>query len=522
MPLTPAAKALKQEILSIPRTKEAFLDDLPEGLSPEEIEHLHHLALSGAKHAVPELKKYIARFPRYPTLLNYLRVSHQIQNRNRQADEVLRQLAIEHPDYLFTRVGLSMKALDAGDIAGAETALGPELDIRKLYPERAVFHVSEMRNYYIQVAALHARRGDTELAHGVRSALEAIIDDPEAQQLILREIMLANMKKMREAHAEDEKHHVEVEIPPLPKKPTGLARPAFHHPETAWLYQHDVDLPAEKIHAILALPRQSLVEDLGRVLDDCVARTPDFMRGRVAGEGTCAAFHAIHFLAEIHGTEALDHLLGFMSLHPDAVEFWLGDFSVCAQISRIISADIPRCLEWLKSPGINHRSKNVITEAMEILARFHSERRPEIVDALAGLMRFLLDAKPGDNVLDTRLVSLLVTDLATLRAQEQLPLIEEAYRKNRVEKGFIGTLETTVAEMSAPPPALKPMKPIADQYLDYLDPDSSPPVAPGAWNDPDPFDLFGDGESEDSAPEVGRNDPCPCGSGKKYKKCCMD
>ncbi|HHX50949.1 MAG TPA: hypothetical protein GX711_05890, partial [Clostridia bacterium] len=22
------------------------------------------------------------------------------------------------------------------------------------------------------------------------------------------------------------------------------------------------------------------------------------------------------------------------------------------------------------------------------------------------------------------------------------------------------------------------------------------------------------------AREVGRNDPCPCGSGKKYKKCC--
>ena len=23
-----------------------------------------------------------------------------------------------------------------------------------------------------------------------------------------------------------------------------------------------------------------------------------------------------------------------------------------------------------------------------------------------------------------------------------------------------------------------------------------------------------------SGPRVGRNDPCPCGSGKKYKKCC--
>ena len=25
-----------------------------------------------------------------------------------------------------------------------------------------------------------------------------------------------------------------------------------------------------------------------------------------------------------------------------------------------------------------------------------------------------------------------------------------------------------------------------------------------------------------SAPKVGRNDPCPCGSGKKNKKCCLN
>jgi preprotein translocase subunit SecA len=25
-----------------------------------------------------------------------------------------------------------------------------------------------------------------------------------------------------------------------------------------------------------------------------------------------------------------------------------------------------------------------------------------------------------------------------------------------------------------------------------------------------------------AGPKVGRNDPCPCGSGKKYKKCCID
>ena len=25
-----------------------------------------------------------------------------------------------------------------------------------------------------------------------------------------------------------------------------------------------------------------------------------------------------------------------------------------------------------------------------------------------------------------------------------------------------------------------------------------------------------------AAPKVGRNDPCPCGSGKKFKKCCAE
>lgn len=25
-----------------------------------------------------------------------------------------------------------------------------------------------------------------------------------------------------------------------------------------------------------------------------------------------------------------------------------------------------------------------------------------------------------------------------------------------------------------------------------------------------------------AAPKIGRNDPCSCGSGKKYKKCCGD
>jgi hypothetical protein len=39
--------------------------------------------------------------------------------------------------------------------------------------------------------------------------------------------------------------------------------------------------------------------------------------------------------------------------------------------------------------------------------------------------------------------------------------------------------------------------------------------APENWDDLPPMPVR-------AAPRVGRNDPCPCGSGKKYKKCCID
>jgi SEC-C motif-containing protein len=41
----------------------------------------------------------------------------------------------------------------------------------------------------------------------------------------------------------------------------------------------------------------------------------------------------------------------------------------------------------------------------------------------------------------------------------------------------------------------------------------------GEWKFVD-GDFVADKPIEREEPKVGRNDPCPCGSGKKYKKCC--
>jgi hypothetical protein len=51
----------------------------------------------------------------------------------------------------------------------------------------------------------------------------------------------------------------------------------------------------------------------------------------------------------------------------------------------------------------------------------------------------------------------------------------------------------------------------SDEY-DDLDDEFEPYVEPAAWERPAPLVREG---------LAGRNDPCPCGSGKKFKKCCL-
>lgn len=42
----------------------------------------------------------------------------------------------------------------------------------------------------------------------------------------------------------------------------------------------------------------------------------------------------------------------------------------------------------------------------------------------------------------------------------------------------------------------------------------------GEEEDEDPFRAIDVEETTPQRPKTGRNDPCPCGSGKKYKRCC--
>jgi preprotein translocase subunit SecA len=128
--------------------------------------------------------------------------------------------------------------------------------------------------------------------------------------------------------------------------------------------------------------------------------------------------------------------------------------------------------------------------------------------------------------------------LIALRALSLEPLIEELYRENLVLEYCAGSLEAVKQDLhSSKESALnhkKNMLPIFARYDHILN-------TWGGYKDDefedaeiledDDFDDE-DGDDEDgedflevtqpivrAEPKVGRNDPCPCGSGKKYKKC---
>ncbi|MBK7009080.1 MAG: SEC-C domain-containing protein [Saprospiraceae bacterium] len=121
---------------------------------------------------------------------------------------------------------------------------------------------------------------------------------------------------------------------------------------------------------------------------------------------------------------------------------------------------------------------------------------------------------------------------------------ERAYAGGLIQKEIFGTKENILknSEYSNPLPLLTTFSSLVEYSLSRIweetpvgDPVKRAEAFMEAFRERiDDYENF-DSESEDDAPvipmfgnepivnrepKIGRNDPCPCGSGKKYKKCC--
>lgn len=288
-------------------------------------------------------------------------------------------------------------------------------------------------------------------------------------------------------------------------------------------------LPVEAIreareHRDLMVPR--LIEVLRIAVS--AARAGDVPEGN-------AHFFALFLLTEFQAEEALPIVLEAFSL-PGELPFDLFGDAVTSTLARVLAlfaSDRLKVVDALiGNQALNLYVRWEAAQSYVYLVRDGRLQREDAVRRLQQHLRQAMDRK------DEAVIGSLICVLESFAPKEALADITEAYQRGLVDSGLIDfrTVERSIAEGEAwvrEELERCPATGIEDtiEELRHWDTFQEKPVRQPA--PPRPLPHFGSVRAPAelaTAPEtaqvlsrdrrVGRNDPCPCGSGKKYKKCC--
>jgi hypothetical protein len=295
--------------------------------------------------------------------------------------------------------------------------------------------------------------------------------------------------------------------------------------------------------------REAMVPRLIQVIEDA---TKAALAGNVPRG--CAPFFALFLLTEFKAREAWPAILAAMSLPDDLAEdLFEGAVTATfprtlvtlapdpiAQVDRLVSnSDVDLFVRW------------AALNALDYLVRDGRLSRNDAIDRLTGYLRQAIDRNDHD------LPAPLIHCLGTLNGRNAMNLIEEAFHGRLVDESIADRAslndvfadgERGVQEYLADLPPSGIDDAIAEleewdfgegddieddlECEDWLDVDDPGEFHEDDYADEDPDDNPHDAVLDDEddqpedvtvrhvAPRVGRNDPCPCGSGKKFKKCC--
>jgi hypothetical protein len=237
------------------------------------------------------------------------------------------------------------------------------------------------------------------------------------------------------------------------------------------------------------------------------------------GETKMLHIYAMYLLAQFREKAAYPLLVRFFSVPGELTLDLTGDV-VTEDLRRILASvcddDLEPIQRMIEDPVINEYVRSACLKALVILVGEGRVPREQVIGYFASLFREKL-ARDDDYVWTA-----LVTASRDLHPRELIGDIEQAYADGLIETFFVrledvrrilsedrdqvmrearersrGLIDDTVVEMRGwacfrrPEPAPKPSDVIA----------ATRPAVRGQ--------------------KIGRNDPCPCGSGKKYKKCCI-
>lgn len=303
-----------------------------------------------------------------------------------------------------------------------------------------------------------------------------------------------------------------------------VPRPELHHPVLAPLFDIGPLLPADIREAAATLPPETVAADLTAVIRYFI---DDFERYRsTEGLQDWGILHAFLLGGLVPGAAMREGLMLALSQPEEVIGHYFGDLifeGLWWSIYQHLSGDGPEYwFGFLKRPSIFGSAKVVVLHAIQHRYAKDPELREPLMAGLQELAEQYLLRREETDFADYFVAGELALALIEYGDEGQLQAASHLFEAGLVDEDLAGNYEQVVADRGRydsysrdPLPKLEEVYRHMQQIVSPLFPTAGDLAGPAPRLMPQTAPIKAE-------PKVGRNDPCPCGSGKKYKKCCMN
>ncbi|MGJ0486124.1 MAG: SEC-C metal-binding domain-containing protein [Methylomicrobium sp.] len=237
-----------------------------------------------------------------------------------------------------------------------------------------------------------------------------------------------------------------------------------------------------------------------------MATDPELLNADEGSSEFWATVHAWYALGQLKATEAIASLLDLHDQYPYDKLFSEEFPKVVALMG--VSA-IPALKDYLWDTSKTEMTRSTALPCLEEIGLTHRQ------ECLTVFTEFLLQADESCK----SLAGLVICSFIKLRATEHIEIIRSTFNRGCVDISIPGDLEDVEIALglrdirTTPRPNYNNFPP---EVLEQLQ-----TVREMMGLDESNLDDYMESETIRLPRKIGRNDPCPCGSGKKYKKCCL-
>ncbi|MHB8764927.1 MAG: hypothetical protein ACYDA8_11420 [Deferrisomatales bacterium] len=113
----------------------------------ERYRELFEAVMARPAECVAELEALVLAHPAVPQFFNLLSAAYTNSGRHALAEAHIRKTIESHPDYLFARLNFAELCLRKGKLDAIPGIFDGKLDLSILYPDRRVFHITEVVSF---------------------------------------------------------------------------------------------------------------------------------------------------------------------------------------------------------------------------------------------------------------------------------------------------------------------------------------------------------------------------------------